>query len=173
MNRWKIESDDDKQKVKERKKQIQDEFMSQLGLIVDQPRQGLGNSNDGNTARIFFQNAEVSAAITGINIGSIQRFHVILQAISSGFEIKPDDFREYALETARLYVELYSLYHMPTAVHKALMHGAEIIENAISPIGELSEDAQEACNEYIKQYREHFSRKDKRVHNLTVLFCDC
>lgn len=48
----------------ETKSRIQKEFREKTGLIIDQPKPGFGNSNDGNTARRFFQNAELSAEIT-------------------------------------------------------------------------------------------------------------
>ena len=38
-----------------------------MGLIVDKPKPGYGSTNDGNTARRFFQNPDLSAKITGIN----------------------------------------------------------------------------------------------------------
>jgi len=39
-----------------------------MGLVVDQPRsKGSGNSNEGNTARTFFNNSELSAKITGLD----------------------------------------------------------------------------------------------------------
>lgn len=37
-----------------------------MGLIVDKPKPVYGSTNDGNTARRFFQNPELSAKITGI-----------------------------------------------------------------------------------------------------------
>lgn len=37
-----------------------------MGLVVDQPKQGGGNSNDGNTARKFFKNPLLVSQITGI-----------------------------------------------------------------------------------------------------------
>jgi hypothetical protein len=52
-----------------------------------------------------------------------------------------------------------SLVPMPTAVHIQLMHGAKIIERAPLPIGQLSEDVQEARNKDIRRYRENFARK--------------
>lgn len=51
-----------------RKKEIQKEFKIKMGLIVDQPKQVRGNSNDGNTSRRFFSDPETSAEITGIDI---------------------------------------------------------------------------------------------------------
>lgn len=38
-----------------------------MGLKIDQPRQGgAGTSNDGNMARRFFANPEMSSLITGL-----------------------------------------------------------------------------------------------------------
>ena len=50
---------------------------------------------------------------------------------------------------------------MPTTVHKILIHGPEVIEKCIFPIGQLSEEASEAKNKDIKKYREGFARKPK------------
>jgi len=36
-----------------------------LGIVVDAPNQGTGNSNNGNTARKFFKNADFVASVTG------------------------------------------------------------------------------------------------------------
>lgn len=58
-----------------------------MGLIVDQPSSGgSGNSNDGNTARRFFQNWEQSAQILGINANVIRRCKVILETLASGMD---------------------------------------------------------------------------------------
>lgn len=74
----------------------------------------------------------------------------------SGHEINTE-LKEYAEETARLFVEL-----MPISMHKLLIHGPQIIAHALLPIGQLSEDAQEALNKGIKSIRENFSRKCSR-----------
>jgi len=79
------------------KRIIQKGFRLQLGLIVDRPKPGYGSTNDGNTARRFFENTSISATIIGVSESLINRFHVILQAISSGHNIKYDNFRAYAL----------------------------------------------------------------------------
>jgi len=80
-------STEEKEKIETRKTNIQKGFRLQLGLIVDKPKPGFGSTNDGNTARRFFENSTVSASITGVDENLIKRFHVILQAISSGYEI--------------------------------------------------------------------------------------
>lgn len=51
---------------------------------------------------------------------------------------------------------------MPSSVHKILFHGADIIQHAIVPIGQLSEEAQEARNKDFKIYRQFNSRKCSR-----------
>lgn len=54
--------------INARKKIIQDGLHEELGILVDAPTQGSGNTNDGNTARRFFNNVDVVARITGMKI---------------------------------------------------------------------------------------------------------
>lgn len=51
--------------MESRKKEIQAKFLSEMSLKVDFPKQGYGSTNDGNTARKFFENRVKSAEITG------------------------------------------------------------------------------------------------------------
>lgn len=162
---------EDKENIDRRKKNIQQGFRDRLGLLVDQQKPGYGSSNDGNTARSFFENSEISASITGIDEELIKRFHVVLQVISCGFEINIPKFRKYTEDTARKFVELYSWYFMPTTVHKILIHGHGIVKSSLLPIGQMSEEAQESCNKYIKRFREDFSRKCDRIKNMEDFFC--
>lgn len=87
--------------------------------------------------------------------------------MASGHDINLSLFKAYALETAYLYTEKYSWYSMPPTVHKVLIHGPTIIENALLPIGQLSEEAQEANNKMFKRYREGFTRKFSRKESNT------
>lgn len=89
----------------------------------------------------------------------IKRFAIILRTINSGYEINVENFEKYCLKTAERYVEKYNWYYMPTSVHKLLIHGAVTVKYAIVPIGELSEEAQEAKNKDIKRYRLNHTRK--------------
>lgn len=52
----------------ETKSRIQKEYKVKTGVIIDGPKPGFGNSNDGNTARRFCKNAELSTEITKIDI---------------------------------------------------------------------------------------------------------
>lgn len=47
------------------KAKIQRELKDKLGILVDQPTSGSGNTNDGNTARRFFSHTEIVSAVLG------------------------------------------------------------------------------------------------------------
>lgn len=162
LKKWQVRGSINKQIVTKQKQKIQKDFKTQLGLLVDKPKPGYGSSNDGNTARRFFQNAEISASITGVDEDIIKRFKTILMTIASSYNINEESFQAYALETAKLFVKKYPWYPMPPTVHKILIHGAIIIENALLPIGQLSEEAQEASHKFFKKYRESHARKCSR-----------
>lgn len=75
-----------------RKTLINQRFKAELGLRIDEVKQGHGTTNDGNTARRFFENPEKTAAITGLDVELVRRFAVILQAITSGEQIDTAKF---------------------------------------------------------------------------------
>lgn len=163
IEKWYVSGDENKESVARRKKKIQDRFRNEMGLLVDMPKQKTGNTNDGNTARRFFKEAEKTSDITGINVDLIKRFRVILICINSGYFINIDAFQNFTSETRELYLSLYPWYYMPVTVHKILFHGGAIISSCILPIGNFSEEAQEARNKESRQYRELFTRKTSRV----------
>lgn len=168
--KWQARKTEDKEVKQKRKLVIQEGFKKELGLLVDMPKQGFGSTNDGNTARRFFENTTTSARITGVDEELIHRFHIILQTISSGEAINIAKFRMYTTETAKYFVEKYPWYKMPTGVHRLLIHGPDIIAAALVPIGKLSEEAQEATNKLIKRNREYHARKCSRVKNMEDVF---
>jgi len=64
-----------------------------MDLIVDVPKSsGSGTSNDGNTARRAFQNAEKFAEILNIDVELVLNLHIILATISCGLDIDPEKF---------------------------------------------------------------------------------
>lgn len=125
--------------------------------------QGKGSSNDGNTARRFFRDYKETAAITGFDVVLLKRFAVILQTMASGKEINIDAFSSYARDTAAMYVQRYPWYYMPVTVHKILIHGSDVMQHAVVPIGQLSEEVQESRHKEVRRYREHNSRKISRI----------
>lgn len=119
-------------------------------------------SNDDNTARRFFRDPQLTSMITNIDQILIKRFSIILQTMACGKKIDSYKFDAYALETAKIYVDLYPWYYMPSSVHKILVHGGKIIKSALLPIGQLTEEAQEARNKDFKRFREYNTWKCNR-----------
>lgn len=105
--------------------------------MIDFPKQGFGNSNDGNTARRFFKNPKLAAEITGVDENLINRFGLISKLLENGYNINYNAFTDYCYETAGLYVEKYTWYYMPPTVHNILIHGVNIAKNAIILIGQV------------------------------------
>ena len=119
------------------KKEIQKKFWEEVGLIVDVPQHGSGTSNNGNTAGRFFQDSELTSSITGVDKVLIEKFGIILQGMTCGKRIDFIKFEEYCEETAKLYASL--------------------------PVGQLTEEAQEANNKIFKRIREFNTRKISRM----------
>ena len=164
MDKWALGSDADKEKVKAKKNLIQSRFRNEGGLVIDIPRSGgSGSSNNGNTARRFFRNAEQTAAIINVDVHLIKRIYVVLCTLSSGFMIDADKLKDYCLETAQLFIQLYPWYYMPQSLHKILIHGWQVVDEMVLPIGMVSEEALEARNKDFKKFREFFSRKCSRL----------
>jgi hypothetical protein len=105
--------------------------------------------------------------ITGVNKDLIHHMYVILQVISSCLHVNKTEFSKYSIDTAKMYVNLYGWYYMPSSVHIILIHGKAIIESKILPIGWMSEEAQEARNKDFKRFRLCNSRKNSRISTNT------
>lgn len=118
---------DDKEKISIRKSAIQQAFKKECGLLIDVVKQGVGTTNDGNTARRFFRDAEETARITGIRKDLIERFHVILHSVASGERVS--NFSEFFRYTAELYVNLYPWYYICLPVSINCWHMAVIYNN--------------------------------------------
>ena len=147
-----IRSDADKEKVKAKKNLIQSRFRNEVGLVIDIPRSGgSGSSNNGNTARRFSRNAEQTAAIINIDVHLIKRIYAVLCTLSSGFMIDADKLKDYCLEPAKLFIQLYPWYYMSQSLHKILIHGWQVVDEMVLPIGMMSEEALEAQNKDFKK----------------------
>lgn len=167
IKQWQARGPQAKESVKNRKTIIANRFYAEMGLVVDQPKQGGGNSNDGNTARKFFENPEKVADITGLDENLIKRFSNILSTMASGYCIQVEPFKVYCFDTAKLCVSVYGWYNMSATVHKILIHGGDIIESLPLPVGQLSEDVLEASHKCYKTIRQYHSRKTSRIHTNT------
>lgn len=87
----------------------------------------------------------------------------------SGFSINTDSFRKYGLGTAKIFVRKYPWFNMPSSVHKVLIHGADIIESVSLPLGMMSEEALEARNKDIRNFRLKHTRKNSRLNTMQDL----
>ena len=107
--------------------------------------------------------------VLGVDQELIRRFHVLLCTLASMEAIHPEKLQDYCRDTANLYVENYSWYPLPQAVHKLLIHSHQVVRVKELPIGMLSEEAQESSNKNFKNFRENFTRKSSRVLTNTDL----
>lgn len=171
IKKWQQRLDKNEKSILEnRKKKIQNEFKNKMGIIIDTPKSGYGNTNNGNISRRFFSDPELSADITGVDVNLIHRLKTILEVISSGYRIDTEKFAKFTMDTAKLYVELYPWFPMTPTLHKVLIHGPVIIEHALLPIGQLSEEAAEARNKHFREYRLSYARKfSRKACNLDII----
>lgn len=167
LKMWQARGADAKESIARRKSTIAKRFYEGMGLVIDQPKQGGGNSNDGNTARKFFDHPQKVSEITGLDSKLIERCSVILCTLASGHYIKQEIFKMYCLDTAELFINLYGWYKMSPSVHKVLIHGHEIINSLPLPVGQLTEDVLEASHKQYKMIRLFHSRKTSRINTNT------
>jgi len=168
---WEVRGEENKKIVQERKKMIQDRFLKKMHLLVDKPKpNGFGSTNDGNTSRRAFANTKLFAEITEVNEELINRFRIILITLSCNLQTDPIKFGLYCHETVKLYMLKYSWYPMPPSVHKILIHGRQIVENSVLPVGYFGEEGSEGRNKFYKQDRQFHARKTSRKHNLEDIF---
>ena len=88
----------------------------------------------------------------------------MLLVMRSNYAVDIVKFREYCLETAKLYVSLYGWHYMSDTVHEVLIHGWQVLEALPLPPGLCSEEAQESRNKHIRNYRLRHTRKDSPIH---------
>lgn len=60
FKKWTAKTLEEKNQMKNAKQRIQRGFKEHMGLIVDVPKHGSGTSNDGNTARRFFRDPQLT-----------------------------------------------------------------------------------------------------------------
>lgn len=68
-----------------------------------------------------------------------------------------------------LLINLHPWYYLPPSLHKVLVHAPDVINYAVLPIGELSEEAAESKNKDIKMFRRQNTRKMSRIATNTDL----
>jgi len=100
----------------------------------------------------------------------LNNFYYILIAVTCEFSISPKKYRKFCKDTFNLYMKTYPWYPMSPTVHKILVHGADIINLCIVPVGCLCENASEARNKHYKMDRRSHARKNSRLSNMADAF---
>lgn len=65
----------------------------------------------------------------------MKKFSIILTSINTSQEIDSEKFGIYAFNTAEILVTKYNWWPMSPTVHKILVHGEDIINFAVLPVG--------------------------------------
>ena len=74
------------------------------------------------------------------------------------------------MTTAVHFRDLYPWFYIPVSLHKLLIHSADVIRSHLLPIGMYSEEAQEARNKHVGQYRIKHARNTSRTNTLVDQF---
>lgn len=134
-----------------------------MGLIVDKPKPGYGNTNDGNRAHRFFMNLELRRNITGLDDNLIKRFSILLRKLISRYYIIFIEFETFRFETRTLYLNLHSWQYISVTLDKILVHSTDVIKTCILLIGQLAEESLEAGNKDCRRFCEHHTRKHSHI----------
>lgn len=87
-------------------------------------------TNDENTARRFFENANM-LSITGVDKVIFKLFELeLLKTIVSGYSTNLVPFKKYALKIAHLLIEKHPWYSTSQITYEVLTLGPRIIEKA-------------------------------------------
>ena len=126
-----------KRKMAIRKKKIQKLFFKKMGLNIDMPRDsGHGTSNDGNTARRFYERPDIVSKILNVPAELVWGIGEIWHTLTSGQFINTDLFSEFCQNWSDFYKSSsISWYLLSPSIHKVLEHGAQVIDNLPLPIG--------------------------------------
>ncbi|KAJ8685239.1 hypothetical protein QAD02_021032 [Eretmocerus hayati] len=136
-----------------RKLVIQKELYNETGLSVDIVKNGSGTTNDGNTSRRFFEFPDKIAKILQIDESIIRRFRTLLEILNCQEIIDSNKMRDFGYKLADDIIAEYGWYTLPPSIHKALIHGWEIVESLELSSGALSEEPLECNNKILKRAR--------------------
>ena len=99
--KWQVRIEDEINIFKLRKVEVRAELRKRMGHVIDKPRVGgAGTSNNGNTARRFFRQYDVSANVMNMDADLVKRLHIILATMSCGYDINYSKFKTFCWETA-------------------------------------------------------------------------
>jgi hypothetical protein len=127
---------------------------------------GSENSNVDNAARRAFQETQILANTTDVNINLPQNLRTIVITISCQFPIDLKKFKSHYFHNAKLFKKTSTWYPMPQTIHKILIHSRQIFNNAFYSQGYLAEDVAEPKNKFYKYDRQFHACKNSCKNNL-------
>ncbi|XP_043594112.1 uncharacterized protein LOC122572761 [Bombus pyrosoma] len=125
-------------------------------------KNGSKNSNDDNA----FQETQILANTTGVNINLPQNLRTIIITIFCQFSIDLKKFKLHYFHNAKLFKKTSSWYPMPQTIYKILIHSRQIFNNAFYSQGYLAENAAESKNKFYKYDRQFHACKNSCKNNL-------
>lgn len=158
-----------KDQYETRKAEIHQQMWEKLKVDL---KRAHGTGTTGNACRKAFSNPKELSQILEIDEELIVMFRNILIAITCQQSMEPKLFKDFCTQAYQRYLELYSWFKMPAAVHKVLAHGAEILTNSPPvPLGVFREPVKEEnIKEFYKRHRELNSKKCSRQANMKDVF---
>ena len=145
--------------------------MTELGLIVDQRREGgFGNTNTGNVARKALENPVTTAQICGVSPVLVSNLDTIRRLLSSDFTIDCQAFESFCQKTLDIYMSDAGWYQIPPTLHRVLVHGRAIIEATPLRIGLTSEEGSESNTKFARNFYKNHTRKKSQHNTMSDLY---
>ena len=157
IKKWRVSSEEDKTLLSSKKKEVHDRFKAELGLKVDEPKQGAGNTNEGNTARSAITDGEIFADICGLD-----------RYLDCPWTLNPLD--SIAWKRLNALCSCTMVQNACECPCSATTRSKSIVCSSMLQIGMMSEEAQEARNKDNKHFREKHTRNTSRVDTMHDVF---
>ena len=182
--RWSIRYADEgqRQDIDDRKCSVHWVLYFFLGILVDKVKKSGGTSNDGNTARAFFENPELTADLLELPRDFVCSLALLWKIIRSSHEV---DLEKVKLAVQRFQTSFFThfrdltntdrrregitWFYIASSVHRLSEHLVELLEACPFPPGMLSEEGSESNNKIVRFIREHLTRKMSRRQTMEDL----
>ena len=172
-------------KVENARNFVRDFLSEKTGIKIDFPNSHGGTSTTGNVARECFKQKANDAkdflkwAITMVpheNREALDKIHtnlgVTLRLFNCDQKIDTEQFSTFCTDTYEFIVHSFPWASITPTLHKVLAHAPQLITRYNDGHGmkSFSEEGLEACNKYIRRYREQLARKTSFEDNIRDTF---
>ena len=167
--------------VQDSKKRVTAILESKCSLKIDIPSSQGGTSTTGNVARDCFMDKRdffrwATSSINPIDKPTLKIIQndlsVILRIVNSKDYINSNGLENLCKETYETILIQFPWVSISPSLHKQLAHCFQLISRLNKGYGlqNLSEECLEACNKYVRRYRENLSRKTSFSDNFRDIF---